>query len=262
MNWKFEPTSSSSELSFSLEACRTALRLEGYTDGYKRALEDRAEIWRLQDRLILAVADGAGGRTGGAQAADQAMAFLRREAARLRPDEDADIWCELLMECDRRLLEDSEAGETTAVVAMVAAGGIVGASVGDSGAWIIRQEGIQDLTKRQIRKPFLGTGAALPLPFQSPLRDGTLLLASDGLFKYAGAEAIGRIILANDIETAAEELLDSVRLRSGNLQDDVAILLCRLCAVLATAYRAYFQTSSASGRLCVCRKWSDAPCSS
>lgn len=49
---------------------------------------------------------------------------------------------------------------------------------------------------------------------------GRLVLATDGLFKY---------IRAADIRTCAargvDALIDSVRLRSGALQDDVAVIL-------------------------------------
>jgi hypothetical protein len=49
---------------------------------------------------------------------------------------------------------------------------------------------------------------------------GRLVLATDGLFKY---------IRAADIHTCAargvDALIDSVRLKSGALQDDVAVIL-------------------------------------
>ena len=68
------------ERHFRVEDCRTAVRLESYVEGYKKEIEDRAEIVRLEDRLILMVADGAGGRPGGARAAEQTAAFVRRTA--------------------------------------------------------------------------------------------------------------------------------------------------------------------------------------
>jgi hypothetical protein len=80
--------------------------------------------------------------------------------------------------------------ENTAVILTVDAT-ITGASVGDSGAWLLRDSRIVDLTAGQRRKPLVGRGCAPfriePIPF-----DGTLLVASDGLFAYAKPRDIVR----------------------------------------------------------------------
>jgi hypothetical protein len=55
----------------------------------------------------------------------------------------------------------------------------------------------------------------------------TLLLASDGLLNYASAERIAACAGGADLDAVARELVDLVRLRSGALPDDVAILLGR-----------------------------------
>jgi hypothetical protein len=54
-----------------------------------------------------------------------------------------------------------------------------------------------------------------------------LLVASDGLIKYAKQASIARIASGADLASAARSLVDLVRLRSGQLQDDVSIVLCR-----------------------------------
>jgi PPM family protein phosphatase len=113
------------------------------------------------------------------------------------------------------------------VVVALSPAGIVGASVGDSGAWLVTPQGSADLTENQRQKPFLGTGAAIPVPFKARRLDGTLLLASDGLFKYADWERIAEIARETDIQQAAGHLVDLVRLRSGSLPDDVSVILCR-----------------------------------
>ena len=65
------------------------------------------------------------------------------------------------------------------------------------------------------------------MPFRSgPLR-GTLLVGSDGLFKYADADAICGAVRDAPLGAAPERLVGLVRLRSGALWDDVSILLCR-----------------------------------
>jgi serine/threonine protein phosphatase PrpC len=115
----------------------------------------------------------------------------------------------------------------TAVVASVGPTGIEGASVGDSEAWIINSDGQKRLTRNQIRKPLLGSGSAYPVPFASGILDSTLLVASDGLFKYTDFENICPVALLENVDAAAAGLIELVRLPSGALWDDIAVILCR-----------------------------------
>ena len=189
-------------------------------------LEDRAEVIDRGESVLVVVADGAGGRPGAAYTAEAAVRLVCAEAAALRPW-DLFAWCGLLRRVDETLAHDPAAGETTLVAAVVSPQGVVGVSVGDSGAWLIGPGGVQDLTARQQRKPFLGAGAAVPVPFAVPGAGGTLLAASDGLFKYADAARIAEVAREADLEQAARHLADLVRLPSGKLQDDVTVVLCR-----------------------------------
>jgi hypothetical protein len=52
-----------------------------------------------------------------------------------------------------------------------------------------------------------------------------VLLASDGLFKYATAERICALDLQGFVAEAAHALANSVRLPPGGLQEDVALVL-------------------------------------
>ena len=54
------------------------------------------------------------------------------------------------------------------MITALSADGILGASVGDSGAWLVAPDGVLDLTAHQRRKPFPGTGMAVPVPFAAP----------------------------------------------------------------------------------------------
>ncbi len=85
----------------------------------------------------------------------------------------------------------------------------------------------RDLTGNQRRRPFIGQGTAWPQTFQSEA-SGILLVASDGLFKYASPEDICAAVRRNVLEDAVERLINLVRLRSGSLWDDVSLILCRL----------------------------------
>ena len=135
---------------------------------------------------------------------------------------------EVLAGADLVLEADHDAGETTAVVVAVAEGGLVGASCGDSCAWVVQADGrTDDLTARQHRKRRLGSGRAGPVAFARPGLAGTLLVATDGLFNYARPERIVGVALQEDLDGAAMDLIQLVRLPGGGLQDDVGLVLVR-----------------------------------
>jgi serine/threonine protein phosphatase PrpC len=190
--------------------------------GQSGAGDDLCAVVACGDRLVIAVADGAGG-TGRGRAAATLLIDCVNERSRAGPFDVLD----LLRDCDLALARDGHGAETTAVVAVVSEHGIVGASVGDSGAWIVGPAGHIDLTRQQVRKPLIGSGEAVPVPFGHGPLTATLLVATDGLFNYADAARLRELASADDLDAIPERLIDSVRLRSGRLQDDVAVLLCR-----------------------------------
>ena len=197
-------------------------------EGYSSKSEDRVVILQQANTVILAVADGAGGLSGGAEAAEVALELLVHRVS--QPD-----WLPQPVECvaalremDRTIWQRESAGQTTVVIAMVTDCYVFGASVGDSGAWLIDTPGMIDLTHGQRRKPLCGSGSAIPVGFGPTLFMGTLLVATDGLFKYARRTEIQRVATGSDLAYAARSLIDLVRLPNGELQDDVALGLCRL----------------------------------
>ena len=166
-------------------------------------------------RTVAIICDGAGNGGRGGMAADLAIAELSRIAQAGFTD-----WMRALLDVDQLLKRQAQGGETTCVVVDISdSGECRGASVGDSGAWMLPADGaVRDLTAHQDRAR-LGSGQAYPVRFKAQLM-GRLVLATDGLFKY---------IRAADIRTCAargvDALIDSVRLKSGALQDDVAVIL-------------------------------------
>ena len=102
---------------------------------------------------------------------------------------------------------------------------MLGASVGDSGAWMLTGKAIIDLTENQHRKPLLGSDEAMPMGFGPIELSGRLLIATDGLFKYATESDIAQRAMGVSVNDAVERLIAGVRLRSGALQDDVGIIL-------------------------------------
>lgn len=191
--------------------------------------QDRGLIIHDGPRTVLCVADGAGGRSGGAEAADMAMEIIRQNVSLMG---NAELCATALRKMDVAIAEDQVAGETTCAVAVVTPEEIFGASVGDSGVWAIPQNQIHfDLTHTQRRTPFVGSGSAWPVPFQCPRPVGCLLLATDGLLKYASAERIARTIREQPIKIAAHRLIELVKYASGALPDDVTVILAALSEV-------------------------------
>lgn len=188
--------------------------------------QDRGAVIECGPRLVLVVADGAGGLSGGAAAATMAVDLVSRDVSIL---DNADSCITLLQSLDRAIAQDKVAGETTCVLVVITKGEVYGASVGDSGAWLIGQNGLEDLTKHQIRKPFLGSGCALPVSFKHRVADGEmLLLATDGLFKYTSADRIENVCRQASSEAATKQLVELVRYPSGALPDDITIILANL----------------------------------
>jgi hypothetical protein len=184
--------------------------------------QDRAVCVRAVDGVVLAVADGSGGMRGGAQAADRGIQCVIDYAR--NPTGDAEEWARLIATIDAAA--SSESGQCALVIAAVMEDAIVGASAGDCGAWLIH-DGIDDLTEQQVRKPLVGSGSAVPIPFRRSLGSGTLMLASDGLLKYGRRMDIANQCLHDDLDAVALGLTELPRLRSGDVPDDVAVVLCR-----------------------------------
>jgi serine/threonine protein phosphatase PrpC len=186
--------------------------------------QDRGIVILGGPMVALCVADGAGGLSGGAEAAIKATDFVRRNS---RLANTAESCSELLLRMDAAIANDSAAGETTCVLTVVTPEDVFGASVGDSGAWLIPEGGVHlDLTRAQRRKPLIGVGGAWPIPFHHPRQSGRLLLATDGLLKYASAELIVETCSSRrPTDEAAQRLIELVRYPSGALPDDVTVIL-------------------------------------
>lgn len=190
------------------------------TVAHRHRGEDRVKIIDRDGGVVIIVADGAGGSGSGGEAADT---VVREVAAFATLDRGADGWCEILNQTDLRVAS----GESTCVVAAWSANGIVGASVGDSEAWLIEGEKLCDLTSAQSRKPLLGSGEARPVGFSHPPSQGLLLASTDGFSKYVRREALMRELPWIEFPVLVRKLVDLVRLPSGDLWDDVGLVACR-----------------------------------
>jgi serine/threonine protein phosphatase PrpC len=181
--------------------------------------QDHAGAFDLDGGLVLVVADGAGGTSGGAEAAQSVIdAVGELEASDTN-------WVSFLGKLDGQLSADASVGETTAVIAFIRDGYVHGASVGDSEAWLVDEGQVADLTENQRRKPLLGSGLAKPVAFGPVAFAGVLVLGSDGLFKYVDPGKIRRLSAIVPVTEAADALLQAARLPSGSFQDDISVIV-------------------------------------
>lgn len=181
-----------------------------------RELQDRAGVFVAGFELVCLVADGVGGRSGGAEAATALLEAVSGAADTLLP-------VPFLQDMDEAL---SGVGESTAVLARVSADRISGGVVGDSAAWLVGNGKHEVLSP--VSKPYLGSGAAYARPFRGSWQLPTLLMASDGLLRYTDPARIVKACSAADLEEACDALLGLVRLPlSGEYPDDVSMVLVR-----------------------------------
>lgn len=189
--------------------------------------EDRVGVFLRDGAVMLVVADGAGGQAGGASAA---QFIVDRAAERFRePGEVVDpvLWAAWMRDLDRSIQTDRSLGESTAVVCVVEEEFVGGISVGDSEAIMVGPNAVVDLTRGQKRKPLVGSARVEPHAFFVRRTTGTVLLGTDGLFKYARQDRIIEVVRRAPFRGLLDELVAAVRLPSGSLQDDVGMVASR-----------------------------------
>jgi serine/threonine protein phosphatase PrpC len=181
------------------------------------------------DILVIVVADGGGGMRGGATASRSLVAVVESAVSDATfALADRESWIALFRETDAGLAAN-RAGETTGVVVVLGPLGLIGVSTGNSEAWLVAPERIDNLTVGQHTEQRLGTRGTTPTPFQRAAPHGAVLVvASDGLFKFAARDVIASVVRTQAISPAAENLVELVKLRSGKVAEDIAVVLVRL----------------------------------
>ncbi len=190
-------------------------------------LEDRVLVRRIGSGTLVLVADGAGGSGRGAQAADQFINSVDSSVADRGGVHDPLEIADVLHDIDQMIATTCDGGETTGVVVMIQDGELLGASVGDSEAHLQSGSSGLDLTKQQRRKPLLGSGQAIPVAFGPVSFRGTLISGTDGVFSYANRDIIQSAAGTLSLVVAAKAIAESARLPSGELQDDIGLVLLR-----------------------------------
>lgn len=177
--------------------------------------------------LVLAVADGASGMPGAAEAAEQVVGEIRRGVEALEARSSPGTLVRFLEDIDAALVANPEAGESTAVLAVLCEGRVTGASVGDSGAWVIAGDGHRELTRGQHRTPRLGAGGARPVGFEAPLGEDLLLMGSDGLFGVLPGPEIAAGLHDLEPGRALARLERKILARFGAFPDDLGMVAFR-----------------------------------
>jgi hypothetical protein len=137
---------------------------------------DRLSVLRDAHRTLISLADGADGSRGAQSAAACAVDELARCFRNGRLPEDARDWVTILETIDRVVFSDRDAGETSALVMLVQQGVVVGASVGDSLAYVVPPVGEPCLLTPVCRRgPGIGSGIARPIGFGPTQLDGKLI---------------------------------------------------------------------------------------
>lgn len=142
---------------------------------------DRLCVLRDAHRTLIALADGVDSREAAQKAAARTVSELARCFRSGALPSDPRGWVMLLEGIDHAVLSDPEAGETSALVMLVEQGVVLGASVGDSLAYVVGPVGeTQLLSGGKQNWPRIGTGIASPRGFGPVQLDGKLITRRAG----------------------------------------------------------------------------------
>lgn len=181
------------------------------------------------DCWLVILADGQGGRAGGAHAAQLACETAAALASKVHPVDlvESSRWQEILSRTDAAVSADENAGFTTLIGLCIRTGRLAGASCGDSAAIAASRGTLSELTSRQFKDPPVGSGEADFIPFEMDLvRPWRVLVMSDGVWKYAGWDKINNSFARFDGQELVAVLQNAARLRtSGTFPDDFTVVL-------------------------------------
>lgn len=192
-------------------------------DGTQRATHDtshdRLSVFGDGHRTLIALADGAdsspGAQVAAARAVDELALCFRNGAL----PEDAQDWVMVLETIDRVTFSDPDAGETSALVMLVQRGVVVGASVGNSLAYIVRPIGEPRLlTSPERTGPRIGTGIANPIGFGPVKLDGKLVTRRAARFDQ---DDLPTAVAANESKPTSGKARDPLRKTCDRLSVDV-----------------------------------------
>lgn len=199
--------------------------------GHQPINEDAVEVRRhpLNEQIWLgSLADGQGGRSGGAIAAQQAVQESLRAALALQPLQlqTRYYWHCLFKTVDLAVQKHPDAGFSTLVTFGIANQSVSGVSCGDSAALLLTQGQPCLLTENQMKNPPIGSGSAIPTFFSAELSPPwKLLVMSDGVWKFIGWENLTTLVSTQSGHELIQSLQASALQSTNVLADDFSLVL-------------------------------------
>jgi serine/threonine protein phosphatase PrpC len=189
-----------------------------------RSLSEDAFLIAAGEHPVAAVCDGAGNAE---QAARRVLREFRRLFAGAAGEEVARFptWAGWV-----RMLDLSLGGGTQSTFTAVTVVGqrLLGASVGDSRAYLIDRDGQLQLLSEQAPRPRLGSGRAQAGPIHTRLRHrDTVLLLSDGVWAPLGTYRLQQVVAGAALKRFAElpDAILNAASRTGRADDMTAVVL-------------------------------------
>lgn len=215
--------------------------------------------------LLAVVADGMGGLSGGALAAEQVVLTAKNNflTSPLPAGEAPALLAACIREAHAAIrlahLTGAEEPHSTAALLLIQRGRADWAHCGDSriyhfrqGALIARSQDhshVMELVRRgylteeqaavhpqkNLLTSCLGDAAEPQIEYGAaqPMADGDcFLLCTDGLWAYLDTAELGRVLMAHPVRQAAEILIDTARTRAAGRGDNVSLAIVRIRAVV------------------------------
>ena len=187
---------------------------------------DRVNVVQRGRRTVIALADGAGGMSGAAEAAERVVCSLVEAFVGDAVDATPDACAHALATVDQAVASSPQGGESTGLLVVIDGDALVGASVGDCAAWVVSEgDEPREMTAHQMRKPRIGTGRASPVAFGPAPLNGVLVAVTDGVADYLTGEDLTALVRHAASEQLPKALLDHVRLPSGTLPDHASVVV-------------------------------------
>jgi len=182
--------------------------------------DDALYVVEIGSVIWFCISDGAGG-TGQGEKASRYIVEKFKEQTLIEGFDSPEDFELFLRKIDMVLSRESHGGEATAIAGKILEGVVVGASVGDSEAWLFNLEYDYELTAMKNIKPLLGSGSSIPIGFGPMNVERFMLLGSDGLFKYVKHKEIKFVLSSN---TKAAQIAELAKNETGKLQDDISAI--------------------------------------
>lgn len=236
--------------------------------GDRKEQQDRVAILphgRLRGTALAVVADGMGGHTGGALAAEQVVHTAKGCLDHFSPnDETAQALLESSMLEAHTMIKASrfmneKDPHSTAVLMLLQPGGIHWAHCGDSRLYRFHDGGLVSRTvDHSYVEHLVATGRITPeqalihpnknilltslggqdepkFSFDGPcevVAGDSYVLCSDGVWAYFDDEEIGRIVASNSARQACETLIERARERAAGQGDNLSLAIIKLLEVI------------------------------